>query len=505
MQSKAKRTVLLTNLFLCSRTGSELHTLEMAQEFRRRGYEVDCFAFIHAYPLASEFQRSAIRVITPETIDGLRDHYDVFFAQHRDVSEYIWNETKIQFSKIVVSILGLPNVTKHERLPYFADRANLILFVSEEAKESCPAIPQSVETLIFPNYATEQFFIDKKERHAQTPNRIAVISNHIADELRNLGEIASAKGITVDFFGYEAKSVEITPKLLSEYDLVISIGRTAQCCFASYTPFYCYDHFGGPGYIEPGQIREHADYNFSGRSNPVKRTGTQLFFDIMENYESQLHNLSKLRSFADTNSNFHSHFNQFEAMLYSSAKNTGNQSCRLVEERDRENSENSYEVIKLSEEKHFGVAQIFYASNKELAPIATEDCSLKIRYRYNSLIKVDTKKFLDEDQVVIRFDPDEAPCACILKTQGTPLNGLTKDNNGKDIFLTSDPSYVDTNPESVVFLASHLASSDLCFYANEAIESLQDELKSLGEERRQQSATGDMSVFEKAKHLLWKK
>lgn len=91
----------------------------------------------------------------------------------------------------------------------------------------------------------------------------------------------------------------VTPDLLCRYDVVITIGRTAQLCFASTTPLYCYDRFGGPGYLEPEEFEEAKRTNYSGRSNPKKLSAEELVEDLIRGYPDALGRLTLFREKAE--------------------------------------------------------------------------------------------------------------------------------------------------------------------------------------------------------------
>lgn len=84
-------TALITNLNINSRTGSELHTLEFAKQLQNRGYVVTCFCLCAAYPLLKEFEDEGIEVLTLGDETKLENQYDLFIAQHRVASEYIFH------------------------------------------------------------------------------------------------------------------------------------------------------------------------------------------------------------------------------------------------------------------------------------------------------------------------------------------------------------------------------------------------------------------------------
>lgn len=178
------KSILFTNLSFASRTGSELHVLELAQKYRERGWEVTCYTVLAGYPLLSEANEIGMKVVALGEEDSLARHYDVLFAQHHIVSDYLWSNFGIFFDKVIVSLLGF--VSEQEKIPDLASCANLVVFVSEEARSAFRSETEelSLPTLVFPNYASRDFFTPNNHVFPkETPKAIAVISNHPPQKL----------------------------------------------------------------------------------------------------------------------------------------------------------------------------------------------------------------------------------------------------------------------------------------------------------------------------------
>jgi len=77
--------------------------------------------------------------------------------------------------------------------------------------------------------------------------------------------------------------VYIEDKVLENYDLVITIGKTVNYCLALGVPVYCYDWFGGSGYLNPGNFAINKRHNFSGRDSFRKLSGEAIFREITQN------------------------------------------------------------------------------------------------------------------------------------------------------------------------------------------------------------------------------
>ncbi len=290
-------SILISNQFLAARTGSELHVLTLARLFSRAGWDVTCFTLLYGHPLQADFERDGIHVVTLGSESLLSDHYDVLFAQHRIVAEHLWNIDRISFGKVIVSALGF--ITSAEEPPAFYPKADGFVFVSEETRDHVRSNVAlgDMPVMVFPNYAPSEYF-EVSRRLPERPRRVCVLSNHPPRELHELAVLGPTRDIEIDLFGYETTSVEVTPELVSQYDVVVSIGRTAQPCLAAGIPFYCYDQFGGPGYITPENVARHAYNNFSGRSEQTKRSSEELLDDLMAGYAGATGGTEELRALA---------------------------------------------------------------------------------------------------------------------------------------------------------------------------------------------------------------
>lgn len=453
-----KPSILFTNLFLAARSGSELHVLELAKAFLAKGWDVTCFTLVQAYPLQDLFAQAGIKVVRYGEEEQLANHYSVLYAQHHIVSDYLWDCTSIAFDKIIVASLG--PLAEHEKLPSFSQVASLQVFVSPETLEHNQIRDTKIPALVFPNSVDKSWFDNAPRKNLpKTPKRIAIISNHIARELLDYTELAKAN-CHIDCYGYEGRSIEITPSLITSYDLIISIGRTVPLCFAARIPVYCYDVHGGPGYINPDTVGHDSFFNFSGRSNPRKLNAQELLDDIVTYYESATNHLEALHQYTFEHLDF---TNNFEKMYRAIA--TANQMSAQTDERQcteltKINRRNQCEAFIDSYSKTIGTAQLFFSAHREPA---SETNSVTFPYCYHT--DIDVTNLIQShanDGSCIRFDPDIHPLTCAI-TGGpsiSPLNRERSTNNG-DLFLTNDPIYLGEIRE-LRFSSVPLSETDYC-------------------------------------------
>ena len=445
------KRVLITVNILCGYSGSELHTISIAEQFIKKGYEVVIATYHARYPMLGEALKVGAQVVTITDSTLPFDHYDIFFAQHCAPTNNIIITNDFTFDKLVCVSLGAQDL--HGTLPVFFDKADMLVFCSGETKEirlkEISDYPEE-HTFIFPNYADDEllrYASDTYETGTPDLQRVAIVSNHIPQELLDFKRIATESGYTVDCFGTGGDdycSVRIDGKTLSGYDLVVTIGRTVQYCFAMGIPVYCYDWLGGPGFIQEDTFETSAYYNFSGRCCRTKRTGEELFEDMVARYEKGLRTVRYLKEKARERFYLPAIFDAFLHKLCSeqSQTKTLNDTFSQVEK--------NY-IAALSRELYvlraYKSAYTTFYFDDGTGFTAENSTSFQTIYRTAITLEVP----VPEGVTLIRFDPAEDFCACEIKEvliDGKPYHetALISDfyvlENNKTAFLTSDPQYV---------------------------------------------------------------
>lgn len=451
-------SILITNQFLAGRTGSELHVLELAGQFRNRGWQVTCFTIAYGYPLQKSLEAIGVKVILLGSEHELEDYYDLFLAQHRTVSEHIWNIPRISFGKVIVSILGILDAV--EQPPCFVADADGLVFVSEEARdEVLTALPYlNKPSLVFPNYAAPEYF-EAAPRLRPSLARIAIISNHPPQELFGLAPLAKRDAIHVDIFGTETTSVEVTPSLLSSYDVVITIGRTTQLCLAAGVPVYCYDRFGGPGYITKANVRLHERFNFSGRSEPTRLNAPKLYANLVSGYGEAVQDAVWLRDYARNHFSLERLFDRLISFVNALSPQSKQRISKGSDWDTLAQDFISCFKSKAEMSRLYGTAQIYYTDNSGLL---SEDRSISISYRYGTSISLEFSDLVPEGFYAARFDPDRGLCVCRVAEGSVCAQNRVLAGPSGDLFLTIDPRYdISPNIKRIVFSARPVNEDDL--------------------------------------------
>lgn len=269
------KRVVITQGELCYLAGTEIVTLELAQEFRGRGAEVQVLTNYTADPMATLFAAAAIPVLEDA---ALIDWGSV---------DLVWLHNQYLPASVVQAVLegACPAVfVAHHMSSYHPLEAPayreledaLCAVVSANSAETADMLRASGvftgEPFLLGNPAPSAFFGDRTAP-ADPPNRILVVSNHIPPELRSAIDALRDRAIEVDVVGSADEPRRIIPADVVGTDVVVTIGKTVQYALASGTPVYLYDHFGGPGFLTPANHELAAWHNFSGRGFDTKTSG----------------------------------------------------------------------------------------------------------------------------------------------------------------------------------------------------------------------------------------
>lgn len=301
-----KRKVLLTNFNILNYSGSEIDTVTIANYFLENNYDVDIFTLEYGSPLSGKLDKK-IRVIVPNDFSKLEKNYDLIWSHHYPLLDYIIFNLKIKATHIVY--ISLSSYEPLETLPYYYMDLSVIGALSDEAIDALNKQMVEKRNIIkFPNYANSKFF-SHNIREVKEIKKICIVSNHVPTELIDFKKIAEDDNITVDIYGIGNIVEYVDDKLLSKYDIIISIGKTVYYSLAMGKIVYCYDRFGGYGFITPQNIDRCFEKNFSGRGFGVKLTGKEIYKDIIENYKKVNKNLDKLKKYANNTFNFEKNMN----------------------------------------------------------------------------------------------------------------------------------------------------------------------------------------------------
>ena len=311
------RRVLLTNHYLCNYAGSELLTLEKAKYFVSLGAEVYVAFFLIGEKFKSEFDELGVKLLDLRASSLPKLELDLFWGHHFTTFDSVLVRHGLTPKYVVFS--SLSPFESLEVPPIYFENFSYITANSVETVNSLASVGVLEEKIyLFENAVVDEFFDFGSVKKSHSLNKIAVISNHVPLEVVDAVTILR-ESFEVDIFGLQYTSVHVGPELLAQYDLVISIGRTVQQCFAMRIPIYCYDRFGGPGYLSKENYREASNFNYSGRCASRVISANELAEELISGYENSVSNLEFFYELAESRYRFSS---LVDILLRSLTRNT---------------------------------------------------------------------------------------------------------------------------------------------------------------------------------------
>jgi hypothetical protein len=292
VKSASSKRALIATHNLVSYAGSEVFTLELATELREMGWDVTVATLVPGNPMVSEFQQRGLPVVDLLADQPLfaNHRFDLAWIHHAPVLYHLTFIHRIEVVKLV--FCSLSHFEALESVPAQRAGIHLLLANSIENRDFI-ALDLGLdpdEVIVFPNSVPGSYWRSPKKVNPPAPSRIAIISNHPPPEVLVAAVMLERSGLTVCHIGTGGKQVLITPDLLRHYDAVITIGKTVPYCFALKVPVYCYDHFGGPGWLDHGNLDLASRNNFSGRGF-VRKTPEAIAHEIVAGYRDALHTL----------------------------------------------------------------------------------------------------------------------------------------------------------------------------------------------------------------------
>lgn len=281
-------------LVACARlvdfAGSEITTLEIAEGLKRIGWRVA----IGAFEIGDEF-RSRIGDLGCLLVDLSDDqafqyvaHFDLAWIHHSVAAYRILLDAYFSSECVVFSSLSYfepiesPPVSSIGISQYLVNsQENLDYFINYY-----PELKGQVN--IFNNSAPSVFWESGKKDRSGSLKKLAIVSNHVPTEVLDAATSLRERGVEVTVFGLAGRKELITPKVLEDYDAVLTIGKTVQYCIAAQLPVFCYDHFGGDGWLSKVLFEHGRAYNFSGRASRGKVGADVLVRELCDGYSDAL-------------------------------------------------------------------------------------------------------------------------------------------------------------------------------------------------------------------------
>jgi O-antigen biosynthesis protein len=279
--------LLLTTHHLTNYGGSELVTLDLATEFQQAGWDVIVATFQLGGEIEKDFKTSGVEIFNVLNEPLPQIEFDLVWSHHYPVLIKCLIEDSVTTKSLILS--SLSPYEPLEAIPFFHAQADLILCNSDETKQeiikdkNCNYFDES-KLFIFKNSVPFHWFDLSLDRKGLELKKVAIISNHPPIEILEAINILKTKGIDTDLIGIHGTPKLVNIDLLTSYDAIITIGRTTQHCMALNIPVFCYDRFGGPGWLTPDNFQLAEWFNYSGRCCHQKISSQQIVTELIDGF-----------------------------------------------------------------------------------------------------------------------------------------------------------------------------------------------------------------------------
>ena len=248
------KTILITNIGLLHRSGTEVVVEQLADGLRRRGYRPILFA-PYLGPLAESMRARGFLVI--DRPDGLLTRPDLIHAHHtgpamaalaafpRVPALFVSHDASAPFD-------ALPNHPRVRRVFAVDERCRARLVAEGADPDHVALLPNAVDLSRIP---------PRRAPLPGRPVRAVAVTKHAA-HLPALRAACAAAGITLEEYGAGVgKEVERPETLFAEADLVFATARTALEAAAAGSGVIVCDERGCAGFLTRARAEAWLPYN----------------------------------------------------------------------------------------------------------------------------------------------------------------------------------------------------------------------------------------------------
>ena len=179
------RKILLINHHLVNFAGSENLTLDLANFFKEKEWDLYVATFLKGSPILNLFEKSGIKVFNILFENLPEQNFDLVWAHHFPSIIDVFTKQKVRTKNLVLS--SLSPYEPLETLPiYFVEKADIVLANSAETYENILSyvnVNRNLNLRIFPNSVRSYFFRYFNPKKVNSLKNIAIVSNHPPKEL----------------------------------------------------------------------------------------------------------------------------------------------------------------------------------------------------------------------------------------------------------------------------------------------------------------------------------
>lgn len=278
------RSALIATGRLTDWAGSEVVTVELAEELAVQGFGVTVYAHCIDAVRREALLAAGVWRVTSNADEVAVARFDLVYSQQNTLTRLIKPGVFDEMQRIGMPFFLFGHLSSYIEMEAPLSRlewelADVFVANSEETKARLREFGSAFDaTVVVPNPAPRGFLAPLPP--VSEDRRILIVSNHIPGELARARYMLIQRGWIVDILGADGVQALIQPRMLSSYASIITIGKTVQMALLAGRSVYCYDHFGGPGWLTSANVETAARCNFSGRCSPGKKTSAEIVRDI---------------------------------------------------------------------------------------------------------------------------------------------------------------------------------------------------------------------------------
>lgn len=290
-----KRALVLTN-HLHALGGSEVLSLEVAETLVGMGYDVH----VHTNALAAGMRAHTDARITLSDAPEFPDlfSYDLVWAHHHLLPLCLANREwpAAPRTRVVSAHLSPYEPFEHVGLGFAQKLGATFVANSAETQARLQAmLGEQAQVINLYNACPDTFWADPTPSDGRLRS-VLLVSNHLPQEVVTACDQREMDGVRVSRVGFGGEILRIKPEVLQGFDAVLTIGKTVQYALKVGKPVYCYDRFGGPGWLTPDNMGRAEAFNFSGRCCRTTRSAQAIAQELQQGYAAALEGLPSLRS-----------------------------------------------------------------------------------------------------------------------------------------------------------------------------------------------------------------
>lgn len=274
--------LILTNHFL-EIGGSEMVAIDVAEVLDGMGYDVEIFCNAFSNDMLQHLKSD---IIVTDNVSHINiNKYEFIWTQHGVIGLFLSN-LKVSKEGLTLVSAHLSPFENHEHIGLMSALLTQAKIVTNSEETKNYLIEYGVpgnQMFNFKNSAPKMYFSSNFNLPDEIKS-VAIISNHIPVEIFEVVDLLRKAGVKVKIYGKNYTYTRIKLEHLEEVDAVITIGRSVQYALCAGKPVYCYDIWGGPGWLNLDNFANAEKFNFSGRCCNRKITSDIIFKEIINDF-----------------------------------------------------------------------------------------------------------------------------------------------------------------------------------------------------------------------------